>query len=62
MVSIAPIGVYIIQGVANVPLVWAAIHIISTDTIKAAPHSFSNEGDAFSCFSGLLVLSRSIMI
>lgn len=36
--------------------------LFPTDTIKAAPHSFSNEGDAFSRFSGLLVLSRSIMI
>ena len=33
-----------------------------TDTIKAAPCSFSNRGDAFSRFSGLPFFGRSTMI
>jgi hypothetical protein len=52
---------FLIKGMTDVPLVRIE-KLYPTDTIKAAPHSFSNEGDAFSPVSELLVLSRSIMI
>lgn len=52
---------FLIKGMTDVPLVRIE-KLYPTDTIKAAPHSFSNEGDAFSHVSELLVLSRSIMI
>ena len=51
----------IVEGVAHVPLVKEWISH-PTDTIKAAPCSFSNKGDAFSRFSGLPFFGRSIMI
>lgn len=61
MVSIAPIEGIKNKDVADVPSVIVR-QAYTTDTIKAAPHSFSNKGDAFSHLSELLFFSRSIMI